>query len=681
MLRPTWHCYALFPLLVATLASADTGTWTPLGPEGGSFDALAVDPDDPEIVYVVAHGGALHRRLASSAPWEFAGQTAIETIATAADGRLYAGGFGNMYRSGDHGSTYSRVYLGSMFIEALAVDPHDVDTVYAATRPVPDATATRIYRSSDGGRSWTAVSDALPPTNFVAGFFVDPDASSTLRIAFLDDTVRQSDDGGVTWRPIDEGLPCDAQAPCLSRFAMLPGDSPALLVGTQDGGIFRSIDGGGHWGATTLAGGGFVTAIAGNDGGVAYAATNGASGIAIFRSDDRGTSWQQTASAPPAIVEQLAVSGDILFAATEDGFYVSVDGGASWQLDQAGLNAMCSLFLAAADGTRTTLYTGVTANGVLVGPDASGGWSRAASPSAFVGNDVAVDPNDALRSVAPTYAGPAVSSDGGLTYEPASDQSFFYRTLMIDPRYGDVMYAAVYPNAVWKSSDAGHTWDTVFASDTLGDIWDLAADPASGRVYALYAHALVASGDGTRWDEILHTSSPNDTFHEVEVAPTSPATLFVDGSDVVRVSHDGGRRWQPLSFPGSIAVINDIAVDPSRARTVYATNARDGDQVYRSDDAGVTWRPVGEPIDGVISQLAVDPHEGDIVYATICGRGVHKLTQDAASTSGDTDGCQIGERPTSAGAGVLAAHAVLLGLLVAARRRRTPLVPALTRRV
>lgn len=102
----------------------------------------------------------------------------------------------------------------------------------------------------------------------------------------------------------------------------------------------------------------------------------------------------------------------------------------------------------------------------------------------------------------------------------------------------------------------------------------------------------------------------------------------VDGG--VWRSTDYGVKWVNLTdgtLPGSSNSIGAIAVAPSNPKVIYAgTGESDirgdvitGDGVFRSDDAGKTWRAVGLADTHTISSIVVDPKNPDVVYASSMG--------------------------------------------------------------
>ena len=105
---------------------------------------------------------------------------------------------------------------------------------------------------------------------------------------------------------------------------------------------------------------------------------------------------------------------------------------------------------------------------------------------------------------------------------------------------------------------------------------------------------------------------------------------------------DAGRTWQPLFDEQPTGSIGAIAVAPSDARVIYVGSGEGlqrpdlsvGDGVYRSSDAGRTWRHVGLEDGQQIPALAVDPHDPQRVFAAVLGhpygaseqRGVYRST-------------------------------------------------------
>jgi len=97
-------------------------------------------------------------------------------------------------------------------VRALVADPMDPSTLYAGTD------LGGVFKSSDGGASWSAVSSGWAPGATVFALAVDPMTSGTVYAGTDRDGIFKSIDGGQTWTAIDSGL-TDLRLPCPHFFA------------------------------------------------------------------------------------------------------------------------------------------------------------------------------------------------------------------------------------------------------------------------------------------------------------------------------------------------------------------------------------------------------------------------------------------------------------------------------
>ncbi|MDX2165958.1 MAG: hypothetical protein SF182_02805 [Deltaproteobacteria bacterium] len=705
MLRRMWEC-ALLSTLLASPALAETGAWEAVGPDGGNISAVAIDPDDAERIFALSNETAFRRERRDR------GFTALEgrfydEIAVGAGGRVYLVG-GGMARSDDHGHHFETLRLpDETYGSAVAAAPSDADVVYVAT-------LTGVYRSPDGGRTFAARGSGLPVGESALALAVDPDDVDTVYAAVRNAGVFVSQDGAATWSSITNGLPCPTAEPyrdgCVISLRLTAADPPALLVGVASGGLMRSVDQGATWQAAEGAiVDQYVTAIASPRSApsdvapVVYAGVASDDGYSsgetptrfqVLASFDGGASWTVASDNPlPAAVAALALSDDgILYAGTgvrswaglgyQDGagLYRSDDEGRTWALDQRGMYGTCLTEIVAAPASRTALHAVPYYDVTRLYSSVSGGdgWRRTVRPGAFtVGFDV--DPNDPNHLYALSGDGQlSASRDGGVEWTSVSTSPSTTRypaDLAIDGRDGDTLYTIVTDDsvhyAVEKSVDAGATWRATLSVTSSAVTWKVVVDPASDTVYAAFTDQLYRSRDaGETWTQLLTFAPGEDGIYDLTVAPTSPPTLVRSGPSGVLVSEDDGATWQRPRFAGSNDAFftSAVTVDPGRAVTLYAIAGRrsDGAQIglYRSDDGGRDWRRIGEePAVGYqVSGLAVDPHDRLSVYAATCGGGVQRFTQSAtAADSSGGNGCAVG--PSGVSAVMLAAHGAAIGLL------------------
>jgi photosystem II stability/assembly factor-like uncharacterized protein len=278
------------------------------------------------------------------------------------DGRVFAataaGAIWRRYSAG----TWSEVNPRAVDEEiwSFAADPRLPGRLYLGVSPA------LLYRSDDGGVSWTACESVKripgyetwtfpPPPHIphVRSIAADPEVEGGVYIGVEEGGVFRSPDGGQTWQSLNEGLYWDVHT-------VVPARGGNELYATTGAGFHVSTDAGGHWrhvrdGITnrytvpllaSQAEGRLFTAAAAGPPPTWSAGTN----AAIYRSDDRGNSWRRLeAGLPPRfeIMVGALVEDDAgrLYAAAGGDVYRSENAGVSWQLVAGGLRTVRALAL------------------------------------------------------------------------------------------------------------------------------------------------------------------------------------------------------------------------------------------------------------------------------------------------------------------------------------------------
>jgi photosystem II stability/assembly factor-like uncharacterized protein len=175
------------------------------------------------------------------------------------------------------------------------------------------------------------------------------------------------------------------------------------------------------------------------------------------------------------------------------------------------------------------------------------------------------------------------SADAGLTWEnvdtdglPSKDVHGF----AVDPDDDQRIFAAVAGEGLYRSEDGGGSFEEV-SSGVGPAVYGLAVTP-SGRVLAADQRGVSASDDGgSTWKVLLEEVAVG-----LAVSPADEDTILVTTPTGVVRSADGGETWDEVQpIPDGAWPVAFAPSEPERAYVVGFDR-----KLYRSDDAGATWR-------------------------------------------------------------------------------------------
>ncbi len=249
---------------------------------------------------------------------------------------VYAGaGAGLLYRSSDGGKTWTPEvlpYAPCSFINSInriAVHPKNPDWVYVTPSSYNGLGGPGVLRSTDGGKTWTKV---FQNTDSITAFVLDPDANPAAAQAWLADLytgVWHSTDGGSTWKLLFDQPTYAFDVNPANNSLML---NINALINVPCG--QRSIDGGITWAPITAQN--FFCSNNGSELSAFYSGRvifNRAKPRTIYAggltSTDGGVTWGPR-TAPEHLTFNPADPGEVLGVVS--GYVRSTDGGGSWSL-------------------------------------------------------------------------------------------------------------------------------------------------------------------------------------------------------------------------------------------------------------------------------------------------------------------------------------------------------------
>jgi photosystem II stability/assembly factor-like uncharacterized protein len=626
---------ALCLLDASSVRAATPGLWAPAGPDGSTVLALAVDPRNAEIAFAGTDGGGLFKTGDAGESWSAVDLDADVVTAVAIDPRnpdfVYAGTpTEGLFQSRDGGSTWypelAPANAGS--VQAIVIDPLR-PYVYVL---VQTGDGQDLLRSADGGQFWTSAHHGLPVATSLA---IDPKQPDIL-YASVGGSLYRTTDRGDHWKRRSRG----ADLPFITSLAVDSVQTWRLYAGTQESGVYHSLDGGSTWKPSrsgpanrSIA---VVIAQPRTKGVVWAGATRSLAGLghaAVFRSADGGETWSPAGTGlVSSDLHALAVSAigpRTVYAGVETrGVFRSRDNGASWQLASRGLRPVDVTRVAADPSRSGHVLLGTEGFGVLATDDDGATWTPVDSRPLFSRiTDLEYDPSD--PSVAYAGAGDRMdrSLDGGDTWKPVGFAgTAFAGVFAADPSRAGRVYAVTI-GKVYRSLDFGASWAAPLNGlGCLGPI-DMVVAPGSAAVWvggdALDTGCpsppiLARSTDaGVSWHSV--TSYPRGLVLSLAVDPGT-GTIYAGSQGVVR-SPDGGTTWTAAGTigDGPTPYVYKLLALPG---VLYAGS---DDHVWESRDGGATWQEVGTGLLGKrVQDLSIDA-DGVLWAATT--RGAFRLVQ------------------------------------------------------
>jgi photosystem II stability/assembly factor-like uncharacterized protein len=596
-----------------------------------------------------------------------------------------------IFKSTDAGRTWVQKDNGVIEYEGitfrgLTIDPRTSDTVYAAAEIASyawsnqeqtgrefDKTKGVVYKTTDGGESWTAVwrgnnlaryiwiSPHDPEVLYISTGIFDREAANsdhTINKAGGEGVVK-SIDGGQTWQSVNNGL----SNLYVGTLFMHPTNPDILLAGTgnnaypEGGGVYLTTNGGTLW--QEVLGNENINSVeyALSNPNIAYAGSAGA----IYRSENGGQRWQKVSSGAdgwgsPGVRAGFPIDFQIdpgnpnrIFANNYGGGnFLSIDGGQSWTVASDGYTG-AQVRDIAVDPINPAVVYAAARSGFFSSTDGGNSWLGLNKPPAFhlEWNAVAIDPSDPKHVLASNNWDPVIlqSDNNGQTWNLIGNrlqEGMAWRVFKFSASEPRTVYAgsSAYFSAgvfddqmsaagVYVSHDGGTTWNA--ANDTLSaqaNVIDLSVDPYDAQVvYAATGTSglLKSSNGGSRWTAIQVVVPTSVSVLSVVINPSNTNNIFAGFAHRgLYRSDDSGVTWQQsMDGMSPEARVSDIIFDSKNTQILYAADTFSG--VYQSTDSGRTWRQINSALHNrAVNRLAISA-DGLHLYAATEGGGVYRM--------------------------------------------------------
>lgn len=555
-----------------------------------------------------------------------------------------------VWKSTDAGTTWSHIGLATVGnIGGVRVHPSNPDIAYVAAigNPFAPSNARGLYRTRDGGRTWErtlyvsdstgAVDVELHPTNpsiVYAAMWRAERKPWTIISGAREGGIYRSTDGGSTWTKLTAGLPNELIGKANIAVSAAAPDRVYVLMEAKPGsGLYRSEDAGGSFRLVSnnpqLSTRPFYYTTLDADPTNADVIYAGAEGY--FKSTDGGENWSRFGT-PHGDNHGIWVhpsNGNIMIQANDGGVNVSINGGRTWSTQYNQPTAEIyqvyvdnqfpyRIYGAQQDNSTLILPSLPVASGGL--DDPVQGWTT--GPGCETGPIMPHPTNSdtVYGSCKGQYSRMSMRTGqekhywvGAQSLYGNSSNTLIYRFQRVSPMEvsphdaGVIYYGSQH---VHRTRDEGVTWETISP--------DLTWNPADRRD-VLSGTPITVDNTGEEYFS---------TLYAIRESPIEKGVIWVGANDgPFHISRDDGRTWTSITPPGLElgGRVQNIEPSPHRRGSAYYAVHRYllGDfkpYIYRTDDYGKTWTLLttgrnGIPADEPTRVVREDPDREGLLYA------------------------------------------------------------------
>ncbi|NNC74038.1 MAG: hypothetical protein HKN93_00870, partial [Acidimicrobiia bacterium] len=475
-----------------------------------------------------------------------------------------------------------------------------------------------IYTTGTASVNWQAATAGLPHLEMraLAVFPGDPPVlyAGGSYSSWKNDYggVYRSADGGATWT--GAGL-AEAWIGTVEALVIHPSDSDVVYAGTSAG-VFKTIDAGANWSQVGTFGS--VSALYLDPVSPDHLYTAGPSGI--FKTVNGGTSWSDYDDGlRRTYYFALGMNSAALFAG---GYGSGVSRRASdsvpWETVNSGLDESSVTAVEIDPLDSRIVYAGVWGQGVFK-RGTGGAWTRAADgvedPASYNGGlhfiqDLALAPSDADTLYLGTNAGMFRSENRATTWVNATTNigNPWISALAVD--WSDRLHvlAATNGGGLYETFNGGDSWSHV-STLTEDRPYVVTFDPVDAdSIYVGTGNGIFKTTDGGVVWTLQNTGLTNTWVNAIVVAPSDPLRVYLGTVAFswlppggVFVSEDAGGTWARVGPAFTDVRVDDLGVDPDNPFVVYRTTSptkypyTDPVGSHKSIDGGLTWSALGNP--------------------------------------------------------------------------------------
>lgn len=656
-----------------------TANWQPLGPVtwtsssynpgNGRINAVRVDPNDSNRIYVGTPAGGCWKTTDGGQTWNpisdnlpVIGVTDIAINPNNSNEIYIATGDGfsgttysiGVLKSIDQGATWNATNLNffrsqSVRSRRLAINPLDPSILWVATN-------AGLFKTRDGGNSWVSVL-----SGDVRNVKIKPGDTSVVYAST--DQFYRSTDGGNTFS-LSTGI---ANASSINRMEIAITNANANYVyavtGSQSDasfeGLYLSINSGASFTKMSSSPNILAGASSGNGSGgqswydLAIAANHQnanevyVGGINVWRSTNAGVNWTikshwtypSNIGYTHADIHALEWYNGKIYCGSDGGVFSSTDNGDNWNNLSDGLQISQFYQMASTEANSEILMGGTQDNGCFY-RDATGNWDHILGGD---GMNVVIDrtnPNIVYYSW--QNGGIHVSYNGGATGTNTTgsirsvENGAWVTPFVQDPVSSVTMYSGF--ENVWKTTNRGASWSSISNFSGSNTIRQLKVAPSNNNyIYVAFNDNRIyrTTNGGNNWS-LVNSGLPNRVITDIEIHPSYEDSIWVSFSGYfisskVFVSGNAGTNWSNLSSNMPNLPVNDLAYDTVMHR-IYA--GTDIGVYYQQTATSLGWFDYNTGLPNVIVNELEINYGTDKIRAATYGRGMWETNLERPLSTG-----------------------------------------------
>lgn len=587
-------CMVLLVSFCTPFSVAENNRWSYSGPNGASISTFTFHPTIKGLVF--AGGNGLFRSRNGGKTWQHLSSpsTAIR-IHPLNPNVILAFSSQSFFSSSDEGNTWQQIsnLLLEPYQNIADVEFHPTQSlvVYAFVRHGP------LLISSDGGITWSRLTGIVGSAAF--GFLeVSPANGDVLYVALSNgQRIFKSTDGGKSFKAFGKGL-----EDVLSSYDLEidPSNQNTLYLSSQNH-VYKSIDSGKTWKLTTAPCRYGKITVDPNESKRIFCSGNG-----VFESRDAAESWTEIRIIPESGLEfpfrRIAIdpfNSEVLVIGTTDSVVLRTENsGSTWKRATHGLDVL-ALNPLTASGTPPSIFALSQAGTLHISLNGGRNWLRRIGLQGLIGlSSIAVhSKNSDLIVIGYSNLGDDLylSKDGGKTW--------FKRKTPIDPSFlsfdaisQNVLYAGNLGSSgtieIQRSDDLGKTWVSILQGLQAQRPTRLTVDPMKGShlfIGTSSGKIFQSPNGGRTWEKSSGGLKANFEILAITRDPADPNIVYAGATGgKVYKSTNGGRNWIEIIVVEDAAhCCNEIFIDHSNSEIVHVAGYG---VLYTSLDAGKTWK-------------------------------------------------------------------------------------------